>query len=76
MVKAKKPTGRNSKARKELTPLVVYVWAFGLGMLGYLLGRIMLDSLPHPVHWSAGLLAGVAGYFIGWAWYRWRGDVI
>ena len=76
MGNTKKPTGRNARTSGQLTPVVVYFWVIGLGVFGYLLGRIFLDSLPHPVHWSAGVIAGVAGYFIGWAWYRWRGDVI
>lgn len=64
------------KARKY-TPVVVYMWAFGLGLLGYLfIGEIFLRSRQHPLHWIAGLVGGVIGYFVGWLWYRWRGDVI
>lgn len=60
--------------RKEW-PAVVYFWAIGLAMLGYVVGRIVLDSLPHPYHWLSGLVAGSAGIPIGWMWYRWKGDV-
>ena len=61
--------------RKEW-PVVVYLWAFGLAILGYAAARVGLSTLPHPYHWASGLIGGVAGILIGWIWYRWRGDVI
>jgi hypothetical protein len=67
-------TGEKEK-RKEW-PVVVYLWAFGLAILGYVIARIGLSGLPHPYHWMSGLIGGVAGVPLGWLWYRWRGDVI
>lgn len=55
---------------------MVFMWIFGLGLLGYLVGRIALDAFPHPLHWTSGVVGAVIGYFVGWLWYRWRGDVI
>lgn len=66
-------TGEKEK-RKEW-PVVVYLWAFGLAILGYVIARIGLSGLPHPYHWMSGLIGGVAGVPLGWLWYRWRGDV-
>jgi hypothetical protein len=60
---------------KQLTPVVVYLWAAGLAIIGYTLARILLGTYPHPYHWGALVVGGVVGYFWGWAWYRWRGDV-
>lgn len=58
------------------TPLVVYMWALGLGLTGYLvIGRIVLDAQPHPIHWLAGLIGGILGIGVGWLWFRWRGDL-
>jgi hypothetical protein len=55
---------------------VVYFGIFSVGLLSYVIGRTALDAFPHPVHWASGLVGGVFGYFIGWAWYHWRGDII
>lgn len=64
-----------AKAKKDW-PVVVYVGMIGIGFLGYVIGRIALDGYPHPIHWASGLIGAVAGFFMGWLWYRWRGDVI
>jgi len=56
--------------------VVVYVGIFETGFLGYVIGKIVLDGYPHPIHWASGLIGAVAGFFVGWLWYRWRGDVI
>lgn len=72
--KAVRGTGTAKTARKDW-PLVIYVWIIGLGLTGYFIGRIALDAQPHPWHWAAGLMGAVIGYFIGWGWYRWRGDI-
>ena len=66
-------TAENGK-RKEW-PVVIYLWAFGLAILGYAIARIGLSGFPHPYHWMTGLIGGIAGILIGWVWYRWRGDV-
>ena len=55
---------------------MVYLWAFGLGIVGYsVVGEMILEPKPHPIHWLSGLVGEVLGIGIGWLWYRWRGDV-
>ncbi len=63
------------KVRKDW-PLVVYMWILGLGFMSYLVTRIALNAYPHPIHWVSGVVGAIVGYFVGWMWYRWRGDVI
>jgi CHASE2 domain-containing sensor protein len=63
------------KVRKEI-PLVVWLWTMGLGFLSYLVARIALYTLPHPVHWTFGAAGLVLGFSVGWLWYRWKGDVV
>ncbi len=60
---------------KQLTPAVVYFWAIGLAFVFYLLARFGLAAFPHPVHWLSMGFGALIGYFWGWVWYRWRGDV-
>jgi len=71
---------KTSKARiaekKKDWPLVIYVWIAGLAILGYVVARIALDGYPHPLHWGSGLIGGLLGIPIGWAWYRRRGDIL
>lgn len=62
--------------KKKEWPVVIYLWAFGLAILGYAIGRIGLASFPHPYHWLSGVIGGLLGIPLGWLWYRWRGDVI
>ena len=66
---------KKTAERKEW-PLVVYMWTVGLALLSYMLARAILDVRPHPYHWLAALVGGLAGIPLGWLWYRWRGDVI
>ena len=61
---------------RQYTPVVVYFGVFGIGFLSYFIARIALDAYPHPIHWASGVVGAVIGYFVGWLWYRWRGDVI
>ncbi len=75
MSKHNKSTQPTANKKSEGWPFVVYVWIFGLGISGYFIGRIGFDSWPHPVHWAAGLVGAILGYFVGWLWYLWRGDV-
>lgn len=71
----KKPSKQKTKAEKEW-PVVVYMWAFGLGGFGYLIAETVFRfSQPHPIHWLFALIGGIAGIGAGWLWYRWRGDV-
>ena len=71
----KKPFSKKAEKRKEW-PVVVYLWTFGLGIVGYsVVGEMILESKPHPIHWLSGLAGGILGIGIGWLWYRWRGDV-
>ena len=72
----KKPASKKAEKQKDW-PVVVYMWAAGLGVAGYLIvGEMVLDSRPHPVHWIPGLLGVIVGIGVGWLWYRWRGDLI
>lgn len=66
----------NVQKSPRLTPVVVYFATFGIGFLSYLVGRIALGTFSHPVHWASGAIGAVIGYFAGWAWYRWRGDIV
>jgi hypothetical protein len=66
---------RNQTERRQDWPAVVYFWTFGLGIMSYVVARLALDGQPHPYHWSAALLGGLAGIPLGWLWFRWRGDV-
>ena len=70
-----KPTRRKKPRVRSEWPVVVYLWIFGLAMMSYVVARLLLDGQPHPYHWTAGLVGGLAGLPIGWVWYRWRGDV-
>jgi hypothetical protein len=56
-------------------PAVVYLWAFGLAIVSYMMARAVLDGRPHPYHWAAALIGGLLGIPLGWLWYRWCGDV-
>jgi len=76
MSKHAKTARETMKAAHKDWPLVIYVWIIGLGLIGYLVGRTALDTQPHPLHWAAGLAGAVIGYFVGWLWYRWHGDII
>lgn len=70
-----KPARRGVARSRQEWPAVVYMWAFGLSIGLYVLASLLLDGQPHPYHWAAAILGGLAGIPIGWAWYRWRGDV-
>ena len=71
----KKPSSKKAEKREDW-PVVVYLWAIGLGLVGYLVvGEAVFESRPHPIHWLAGLIGGIFGVSAGWLWYRWRGDV-
>jgi hypothetical protein len=70
-------TNKYSKVKaKNEWPVVVYFATFGLGVMSYVIARIALDGYPHPIHWASGLIGAVAGFFLGWVWYRRRGDII
>ncbi len=74
MSKAHTKKSRPASHHKEW-PVVVYFWAFGLAIFGYLIGRFALNSWPHPYHWLSALAGGLAGIPIGWLWYFKRGDM-
>jgi len=63
------------KSVKDGWPLVVYIWIIGLGLTGYVVGRLVFAAQPHPLHWALGLMGAIAGGVVGWIWYRWRGDI-
>lgn len=68
---------QKATAEPKQWPAVVSVVAFVFGMIGYaVVGEIVLSTQPHPVHWLTGLISGVLGLAIGWACYRWKGDII
>jgi hypothetical protein len=71
----RRPRSRSLPARPEW-PAVVYFWAFGLSLSIYAIARVVLDGQPHPYHWIAALVGGLAGIPLGWLWYRWRGDIL
>ena len=75
--KSAKPRPKSDRKELKEWPVIVYMWAIGLGILGYLIiGEAVFEARPHPIHWLSGLIGAVAGIGIGWLWYRWRGDVI
>jgi len=75
--KSNKHSDRGKKvASSKEWPLVVFIWMIGLGLLGYVFGRIAFDAMPHPVHWLSGLVGSLLGCVIGWLWYRLKGDVL
>ena len=72
----KKVVKQRPNSTKEV-PVVVYIWAMGLGLMGYLVvGEAIFELKPHPIHWLAGLIGGIVGIGVGWIWYRYRGDII
>ena len=70
-----KRTKTKKVEKPEEWPVVVYMWAFGLAIISYVIARVILDGKPHPAHWAAALIGGLVGIPIGWLWYRWRGDI-
>lgn len=54
-------------------PLIVFYWAFCLGLLGYLISRIVFTY--HPYHWISGAIGLLLGVVIGYVWFYKRGDV-
>ena len=72
-----KRLAKTPSTQTKETPVVVYFWVMGLAVASYFfVGRLMLATQPHPIHWLAGLAGGVLGIPIGWLWFRWRGDII
>ena len=74
-IKVSKTVAKMEEKKRKEWPVVVYLWAIGLGLFSYVVARLALDGYPHPYHWASGLIGGLAGIPIGWLWYRWRGDV-
>lgn len=67
----------NQRTDTKGWPVVVYMWAIGLGLVGYLvIGEMVFEMKPHPIHWLSGVGGGILGVVLGWVWFRWRGDVI
>lgn len=54
-------------------PLIVFYWAFALGLLGYIGSRFFFTE--HPLHWVSGASGLLLGTLIGYIWYYKRGDV-
>ena len=76
MSKPAKSNKTSGKKTRQDWPLVIYLWILGLGLMSYVVARIALGAYPHPIHWISGGVGAIIGYFVGWLWYRWRGDVI
>ena len=75
-IKVSKTVSTPNEAKKSKEwPAVVYFWAFGLAIFGYVAARVGLNGFPHPYHWITGIVGGVVGIPIGWLWYHWRGDI-
>ena len=74
-VKVARKRSTDTRTEKKEWPAIVYIWAFGLAILSYAVARVVLDGKPHPYHWLAALIGGLAGIPLGWLWYRWRGDI-
>ncbi len=55
-------------------PLIVFLWGIGLGVLSYVVSRLIF--IPHPLHWASATVGLLLGALIGYIWYRKRGDVI
>jgi hypothetical protein len=66
----------NSKKIRKETPMVVWMWTIGLGLISYLVARFALYTSPHPFHWASGVAGAVMGFLVGWLWYMWKGDVL
>lgn len=51
MSKKSSKTGKKpAKKEQKDWPVVVYMWAFGLGILGYLIvGEAVFEARPHPI---------------------------
>ena len=64
------------KKKTKEWPIVVYVLAFGLALVSYVVARIVLNAYSHPYHWGTGIAGALFGIGIGWLWYRWRGDIL
>ena len=61
------------KKAAQGVPLIVFFWAFGSGIMGYVISRFVVTD--HPLHWAS-LIGGVLlGIVIGYVWYIIRGDV-
>lgn len=75
-IKNSKKIDKQQKISNNDWPIVVYMWIFGLGFISYsVVGEMVLNSKPHPVHWLTGIVGAALGVAVGWLWYRWRGDV-
>ncbi len=55
-------------------PLIVFLWALGLGLVAYAVSRFVVPQ--HPLHWASAIAGLLVGAGIGYIWYRTRGDVI
>jgi hypothetical protein len=78
MNKQKKSTtlhqaGKEKQKTTPGIPLIVFFWAFGLGLLGYIGSRFMFTL--HPLHWLSGAGGVLLGIVIGYIWYLKRGDI-
>ena len=71
-----KKSSKQKVTEKREWPAVVYLWACGLAVFGYLIGEtVFRTTQPHPIHWLLALIGGISGIGAGWLWSRWRGDV-
>ena len=73
--RAKVTSGKSTGTKKATQgiPLIVLYWAFGLGLVGYVVSRFVFT--PHPMHWASGAGGLLLGVIIGYIWFFTRGDV-
>ena len=76
MSKSTKLANTRAKNSRGSWPFVIYVGAFGFGLLGYLFSQMFTAAEAHPSHWLVALVGAVLGGILGGLWYRWRGDII
>ena len=63
---SKNSANPQKRASKEW-PVVVYLWAGALALLGYLIGEtVFRTTKPHLFHWLLALIGGVLGVGAGW----------
>ncbi len=74
--KRSSPSRSNRRSEDEGPSVVVVLATTSMAMIGYLVGETALALRSHPVQWGIGLLGGLVGWAMGWAYYQFKGDII